>query len=89
MRNRGIFDPCRPYYSAINEPFAKTCRGISPKYKSQIGISARDLQKHVAVHRSRIAAASEIYRRDRARRIVSSMRRLGGARVFMLALHAP
>ena len=55
---------------------------MPPKYKSQIGISARDLQKHVAVHRSRIAAAFEIYRRDGARRIVSSMRRLGGARIY-------
>ena len=43
VRNRGIFDPCRPCYSATNEPFAKTCRGMPPKYKSQIGISARDL----------------------------------------------
>ncbi|EEV18057.1 hypothetical protein CAMGR0001_0812 [Campylobacter gracilis RM3268] len=34
---------------------------MPPKYKSQIGISARDLQKHVAVHHSRIAAAFEIY----------------------------
>lgn len=41
--DRGIFDPCRPCYSATNEPFAKTCRGMPPKYKSQIGISARDL----------------------------------------------
>lgn len=34
---------------------------MPPKYKSQIGILARDLQKRVAVHRSRIAAAFEIY----------------------------
>ena len=55
---------------------------MPPKYKSQIGISARDLQKRVAMHRSRITAVFEIYRRDRARRIVSSMRRLGGARIY-------
>jgi hypothetical protein len=56
---------------------------MPPKYKSQIGISVRDLQKYVAVHRSRTAAAFEIYRRDRVRRIVSSMRRLGGARIYV------
>jgi len=61
IRDRGIFDPCRPCCFATNEPFAKTYRGMPPKYKSQIGISARDLQEYVAVHRSRIAAALEIY----------------------------
>jgi len=40
---------------------------MPPKYKAQIGILARDLQKHVAMHRSRIAAASEIYLGPRAR----------------------
>jgi len=39
-------------------------------------------QKHTAMRRSRIAAAFEIYRRDRARRIVSSMCRLGGPRIY-------
>ena len=77
-----------PILPRANELFAKTCRGMPPKYKSQIGISARDLQKRVAVHRSRIAAAFEIYRRDRARRIVSSMRRLGGACIYARSARA-
>ena len=64
---------------------------MPPKYKSQIGISARDLQKRVAVHRSRIAAAFEIYLGLLARqggRIVSSMRRLGGARIYARPVRA-
>ena len=61
IRDRGIFDPCRPCYSATNEPFAKTCRGMPPKYSRKSVFLARDLQKYVAVHRSRIAAAFEIY----------------------------
>jgi len=75
--------------AATNELFAKTCRGIPPKYKSQIGISARDLQKHVAVHRSRIAPPHLKFIGTIERGGSSSLCAAWAARVFMLALHAP